>query len=71
MEQKKQEFLTARQVARDFFNGEFNYQKVLRLTRNGIIPGKKFGNSYLFKRTELEKWAANNFSSPAYYDIDI
>lgn len=67
----EQEFLSAKQVANQFFNGECNYLKVLRLTREGILPAKKFGKSYLYKRAELEKWATNNFGSPAYYDINI
>ena len=67
----KPEFLSERQVAENFFNGECNYLKVLRLTRKGILPAKKFGKSYLYKRSELEKWATNNFSNPAYYDITI
>ena len=67
----EQEFLSAKQVADHFFNGECNYLKVLRLTREGILPAKKFGKSYLYKRSELEKWAASNFCNPAYYDIII
>ena len=50
----EQEFLSAKQVADQFFNGECNYLKVLRLTREGILPAKKFGKSYLYKRSELE-----------------
>ncbi|MBQ6296738.1 MAG: helix-turn-helix domain-containing protein [Selenomonadaceae bacterium] len=66
-----QEFLNAKQVAVEFFNGECNYMKVLRLTRLGVIPAKKFGKSYLFKRSELENWAADNFSRPAVSDIKL
>ena len=66
-----QEFLNAKQVAAEFFNGECNYMKVLRLTRQGVIPAKKFGKSYLFKRSELENWAADNFSRPAVSDIKL
>ena len=64
-----QEFLSAKQVSSDFFNGKCDYYKVLRLTRNGILPAKKFGKSYLYERTELVKWATHNFSNPAYFDI--
>lgn len=60
-----QEFLNAKQVAQEFFNQECSYQKVLRLTRSGVLPAKKYGKSYLYKREELEKWASNNFSKPA------
>ncbi len=47
----EQEFLSAKQVADQFFNGECNYLKVLHLTREGILPAKKFGKSYLYKRS--------------------
>ena len=66
-----QEFLTAKQVAENFFNNECSYYKVLRLTRNGFIPAKRIGKSYLYKKSELEKWATANFSRAAHYDIKI
>ena len=62
----KTEFMTAKEVAVEFFNGECSYYKVLRLTRNGMIPAMKMGKSYLYRKTELEKWAELNFSRPAY-----
>ena len=62
----KTEFMTAKEVAEEFFNGECSYDKVLRLTRNGMIPAMKMGKSYLYRKTELEKWAELNFSRPAY-----
>lgn len=60
------DFLTAKQVAIDFFNGECNYQKVLRLTRTGYLPAVKLGKSYLFRRSELEHWSDINFNKPAW-----
>lgn len=66
-----QEFLNAKHVADSFFNGECSYYKVLRLTREGMLPAKKVGKSYLYKKEELEKWAENNFSSSAFYEKDI
>lgn len=65
-----QEFLNAKLVAEKFFNGECSYYKVLRLTREGILPAKKVGKSYLYKKKELEKWAELNFSSSAFYEIE-
>ena len=59
-------FMTAREVAQDFFKSKFSYQKVLRLTRTGILPAVKAGKSYLFERAALERWAEANFSGPAY-----
>lgn len=64
-------FMTAKQVAKDFFNDECNYQKVLRLTRKGYLPAVKLGKSYLFKRSELERWASDNFSRPAWSKIKV
>ena len=31
-----------------------------------MIPAMKMGKSYLYRKTELEKWAELNFSRPAY-----
>ena len=64
-------FMTAKQVAKDFFRGECSYQKVLRLTRKGYLPAVKLGKSYLFKRSELERWATENFSKPAWRKIKV
>lgn len=59
-------FMTAKEVAQEFFKNKFSYQKVLRLTRNGILPAVRAGKSYLFERAALERWAEANFSRPAY-----
>ena len=59
-----QEFLTAQQVAREYLNDICSYHKVLRLTRTGQIPATKLGNSYLYKRSKLDEWAANRFCCP-------
>ena len=58
----QQEFLTARQVAEEYFSGTCSYHKILRLARDGTLPAKKLGKSYLFKRSELDVWAADQFS---------
>ena len=65
------DFLTAKEVAVEFFNNEWGYQKVLRLTRNGILPAVKMGKSYLYQRSQLRKWAEINFNSPAYSKIKV
>ena len=65
------DFMTAKQVAEDFFHNQWSYQKVLRLTRNGILPAVKTGKSYLYQRTQLKRWADINFRSPAYTDIKL
>ena len=62
---KHNEFMTAREVADDFFEGKLSYQKVLRLTRKKILPSTKLGNEYLYKRTALEAWANRHFKEPS------
>ncbi|WP_427112718.1 helix-turn-helix domain-containing protein [Megasphaera sueciensis] len=70
-ELKKTEFLTAAEVVTDFFNGKFHYQSVLRMTRQGKLPAVKIGKGYLYRRSELEKWAENNFATPCWSKIKI
>lgn len=65
------DFLSAKDVAVEFFNNKCSYQKVLRLTRKGDIPAVKLGKSYLFKRSELERWADVNFKKPAWSKIKV
>lgn len=55
------EFLDTKDVADEFFNGVCSYQKVLRLTRAGILPGIKLGKSYVYRKENLEEWARQNF----------
>jgi hypothetical protein len=71
LEEYDMEFMTAREVADDFFAGKWNYQKVLRLARQGKLPGKKVGKSYLFERRSLEVWVQHNFSNPAWAKIKV
>ncbi len=65
------DFMTAKEGAVEFFYNEWSYQKVLRLTRNGILPAVKMGKSYLYQRTQLKRWADMNFKSPAFAKIKI
>ena len=58
---KMKEFLDTKDVADEFFNGGCKYQKVLRLTRAGILPGIKLGKSYVYRKENLEEWARQNF----------
>ena len=66
-----QTFMDAKQVSCDFFNGMCDYQKVLRLTRDGYVPEKKLGKSYLYSREELEKEAETNFSKPVWSKMKL
>ncbi len=58
-----EDFLTAKQVSEMYFGNACNYHKVLRLTRNGVIPAKKLGKSYLYRKANLEEWASREFSA--------
>ena len=58
------EYLTAKEVASDYFGGKISYKNVLRLTHEGGLPGIKSGKSYLYQRTALDLWTSSNFSTP-------
>lgn len=64
-------FMSAKEVAEEFFGGLWSYQKVLRWVRNGDLPGVKAGKSYLFSRAALEQWKEVNFSSVAWAKIKL
>lgn len=59
-------FLTAKQVANEFFQGKIKYQRVLKLTREGQLPAVKQGKSYIYLLAELQKWVEKKFSTPAW-----
>lgn len=61
-------FLTAEQVANEFFQGKLKYQRVLKLTREGQLPAVKQGKSYVYLLSELQKWVDKKFSTPAWAD---
>lgn len=60
----KEEYLTAEEVAQDYFCGKICYKTVLRMTREGGLPGVKMGKHYLYQRTALDRWTSCNFSTP-------
>ena len=57
------QLLTAKEVADDFFAGKVSYQKVLRLTRHGILPAMKLGKESLYSRDALKQWVKQNFTA--------
>ena len=63
------EFITAKEVSEEFFNGTCNYQKVLRLTSKGVLPAVKLGKSYVYRIPDLDAWAERNFSKPGWAKI--
>ena len=63
--EKKKEWLTAQEVADDFFAGVLSYGRVLKMTIAGDLPGKKYtGRCYLYYRPALEQWKQENMFSP-------
>lgn len=63
-ERSKEEYLTAEEVAQDYFCGKIGYKTVLRMTREGGLPGVRMGKHYLYQRTALDRWTSCNFSTP-------
>ena len=55
--EKKKEWLTAQEVADDFFEGVISYGRVLKMTIAGDLPGKKYTPA-------LEQWKQENMISP-------
>lgn len=58
------EFLTATEVANDYFCGKVTYKSVLKLTAEGMLPGVKIGKVYLYQRSALDFWRDRNFYTP-------
>ena len=71
MESTSNVFFTARQVSEVFFQGKLNYQRVLKLTREGDLPAVKTGKSYIYLSNELQKWVEKRFCTPAWADKKI
>ena len=63
---KKQEFLKAKEVSERFFDGKISYAKVLQLAKDGKLPGKKIGKIYFFTMDALNEWAQKNMSTPVW-----
>ena len=58
--ENKPRFLRAREVAENFFQGKISYIKVLKLTKEGILPGIKIGKNYFYTPEALTVWADRN-----------
>ena len=59
-------FLTAREVANEFFQGKLHYQRVLKMTREGELPAVKIGRAYVYLLSELQVWTKKRFGTPAW-----
>lgn len=58
------EFLTAEEVSKDYFGGKISYKNVLKLTREGGLPGIRSGKHYIYHRKALDNWTNKNFNTP-------
>ena len=63
--------MTAIEVSEQFFKGKVSYQKVLRLTRDGKLPCKKYGRTYIFDEECLKEYIKKNLSTPCWAKIKL
>lgn len=70
-EKNEHQILTAKQVAEEIFEGKVGYQSVLRLTRLGKLPCIKLGKCYIYLRSELLRWLAENASTEGWRKIKV
>lgn len=63
---KSNTFLTAAEVADNFFQGKLKYQRVLKMTREGELPAIKIGRAYVYLLSELQIWVDQKFNKPAW-----
>lgn len=62
----KPKFLRAKEVAKNFFEGKVSYNKVLKLTKEGILPATKIGKIYFYTQEALDDWAERNANTPVW-----
>lgn len=62
-------FLTAREVAQNFFGGKMTYKKVLELSKDGVLPCKKFGGAYYYTYDALKRWSDEVMNTPVWKKI--
>lgn len=59
-------FLTAKEVAEEFFEGRVCYKQILAMTRSGELPARKIGKNYIYRWSALEDWAKMELRKPAW-----
>ena len=64
-------FLTATEVANEFFQGKLNYQRVLKMTREGDLPAVKIGKAYVDLLSEWQAWVDKKFTKPAWSEKKV
>lgn len=62
-------FLSAREVANVYFEGNISYKKILELTNQGKIPAVRAGKRYVYRLEDLDRWARLNFATPAQTEL--
>jgi hypothetical protein len=62
-------FLTAKEVAENFFQGKINYKNVLEMTKLGILPARKVGKKYLYLDKALQDWVKENMYKPVWMQM--
>lgn len=56
-------FLTAKEVAEEFFEGRVCYKQILAMTRSGELPARKIGKNYIYRCRLLrigQRWNSGN-----------
>lgn len=64
------DYMTAKEVASNFFDGKRSYWTVLKRARAGILPCIRDGGQYLFKRSELEAWEKAAMDRPNWMPLN-
>jgi hypothetical protein len=65
-EKQEMKFLTAHEVAEQFFQKKIPYTTILKMTRDGILPAIKQGKSYIYLASALQDWAEKNLRKPSW-----
>ena len=62
-------YMTANEVAQEFFEGRLSYWTVLKRARAGILPCIRDGGRYLFLRSALEAWESQALQRPNWMSL--
>ena len=62
-------YMTAKEVAQEFFEGKLSYWTVLKRARAGILPCIRDGGRYLFLRSALEDWESQALQRPNWMSL--
>ena len=62
-------YMSAKEVAQEFFEGRFSYWTVLKRAKSGVLPCIKDGGRYLFLRSALEEWESKALHRPTWMQL--